>query len=125
MTVTIIVAVVGLIGILGGALGSFLVSAKKMGGKVSSTEAADLWIEARQLREDATRRILRLEERAALLDEKVAALTHENFDLLVSSTGYESEIKRLVERVEEQNKEITDLRKIITDLQEQLRKERE
>jgi predicted RNase H-like nuclease (RuvC/YqgF family) len=78
-----------LLGILASALGAYLVAARRFGGKIRTSEAAQLWEEARELRREYKADIARLEDRLKELAEQNRQLYLEN-----------SELKRMIEEHE-------------------------
>jgi chromosome segregation ATPase len=69
-------------------LGAYLLAARKMSGKVNTSDADQLWREAGSIRDDYRERLRISNERQTSLEERVArlegqntALVQENFDL--------------------------------------------
>jgi uncharacterized protein YlxW (UPF0749 family) len=66
--------IIGLIAAAIAALGSYLVTARKLSGSVGSSDAEQLWRESRSMRDEYRARIAELVEENNKLRERVAVL---------------------------------------------------
>lgn len=73
---------VALIAAVAGPLGGFLFAARKLSGKIKTSDAEDLWKESRSMRDTLNATIDRLERRIAFLEESNLRLRSENWDLV-------------------------------------------
>lgn len=121
---SVAVSFIGFLGLLTGALSTYFVATKKMSGRVSSTEATELWNEARILREEGSVRIQRLEKKVEELEGKLARVIAENYELMSAKIDSERELKRLAKMNEDRITENERLSKLLISYQEERRKEK-
>jgi len=120
-----------LIGILAAPLLGYLAAARRLSGKVASSEAADLWEESRSIRQDYQKRIEELnkviyncQQRIDELERRNDQLYLENGNLKRMIEGHEATIDELrsqLHRVSEENITLRDenvkLRRRVTELE--------
>ena len=118
-----------MLGLLGGvvvaliaALGAYIQQAKKLSGKIDTSEAGQLWEESRAIRQDYRDRLATNEERASRLEARVAELEHknnelaaENVKLLKESIEYQQTITRLRDERDNLKESVTTLEAKIGD----------
>jgi chromosome segregation ATPase len=101
-----------------GPLGAYLLAARKLSGKVATSDATDLWAESRSIREWSTARIGALDMEVSLLRARIGLVEQQNDSL-------SRENSRLMEQIHDLNETITELREEITGLTKELRSSRE
>ncbi len=72
---------------LGGPFLAYLLAVRKSSGRIKSTEAADLWLEAGNLRRECAERVRVLEARVSDLEERNVVLVNENARLMRAAAG--------------------------------------
>lgn len=94
-------------------LANYISTARKMSGRINTSDAADLWEESRAIREDyrdrlgqATERTMALERRVAELERANDELAHENLLLQHRVDLLERENETLKETVEALERQI-------------------
>lgn len=65
------------------ALAAYLLAARKMSGKVTTSEASQLWAESDKIRQDYRSRIAQLEERIMFLEAALEDARRENTRLRI------------------------------------------
>lgn len=83
-------------------IGAYIVAARRMSGKIETSDANALWEESRSIREDYRARLTSVTDRARELEARVAklesindALSRENYELKVQIIRMEALIKSL------------------------------
>lgn len=83
-------------------VGAYLLAARRMSGKVATSDADQLWNEARSIRDDYRDRLDQAASRQAELEHRVAVcegqntdLLRENFDLRTKVTSLEALVGQL------------------------------
>jgi len=76
-------------------LGAYLLAARKMSGKVATSDANALWKEASAIRDDYRDRITKANDRQAALETRVATLEGQNNDLVKENYELRTEITSL------------------------------
>jgi regulator of replication initiation timing len=123
--------VLAILGIIVGPLVAYIVAARKLSGKVATSEATDLWEESRSIREDYADRIKvlnevvkRCEGRIDELEERNDKLYLENGNLKRILEEHEAtiaELRQVVHRLSDENDRLrldnTALRKRVTELE--------
>lgn len=103
-----IAAIDPLIGIVAvaivGPLGTYLIAARKLSGKIGSSDASELWQESRSMRAWSTDQI-------TTLTARIAKVEQQNADLSSSNTNLVQQIRDLSELLGAARKEIVDLTK--------------
>ncbi len=88
MDVTPVTLMLGALGVFAGPVLTYIIATKKLSGKIATSEASELWDEARQIRMEYREEIVRLRESEAecktMLDKVKAELTklQEQIDLI-------------------------------------------
>lgn len=108
--------VLAILGILAAPIIGYLAAARKMSGKIGTSEATDLWEAQKNIvegyREDkntAAERVSALETRVAALEKDNNALARENIELLRKALASEQTIASLREELlESKKKELID-----------------
>jgi hypothetical protein len=77
------------IGVVAGALGAYLAAARRLSGKVRTSDAAQLWEESRAIRTELENRNRYLVKRLDALETKYDELRQENAKLLRLVNGKE------------------------------------
>jgi predicted RNase H-like nuclease (RuvC/YqgF family) len=72
----------GIVVALVGAIATYVAAARKLSGKIATSEAASLWEESRAIRDDYRQRLEKLENRVLELEKKNYELAAENVRLL-------------------------------------------
>ena len=78
------------IGVVVGALGAYLAAARRLSGKVTTSDAAQLWAESRAIRQELEDRNRYLVSRLDALETKYDELQRENARLLRLINGKEA-----------------------------------
>lgn len=112
-TATVVVAIaVALITAFGG----YLAAAKRLSGKIATSEADSLWKESASMREDyraqisaALERQASLEARVAKLEERNAELLGENVELLRQAIDFQQTIHQLRDERDELKAKVSSL----------------
>lgn len=97
-----LVGIFGAIVALGGPLVTYLVAARKLSGRIGSSDATELWQESRSIRDWSKAQIEMLTARIAAVEEQNATLASANADLV-------GQIRDLSELLGAARKEIVDL----------------
>jgi chromosome segregation ATPase len=110
---TDITTLLPLLGILIGPVLAYLLSARRLSGKITTSDATSLWAESGKLRleyktemEDLRLIVTRLRERVSELEDKNEVLHLENGELRLEITRLRSENRMLKLRIEELEKEL-------------------
>lgn len=98
-------------------LGAYLVAARRLSGKIGTSDASELWIESRSIREDYRDRIVAANDRIAQLSARVEQCEGRNNDLLHKNLD-------LREKINDLEGVIVDLKTTIDGLREELVEER-
>lgn len=108
-----------------GPLVAYMTAARKLSGRIGTSEASQLWAESKVLRDDyreqldaTNRRQAKLEERVAQLEAANTELAKENIKLKLEALEAERTIDDLRERVEALEVENTQLKEHIRALEE-------
>jgi chromosome segregation ATPase len=96
-----------------GGLLSYLAAARRLSGKVSTSEATDLWAESRSIREWSAGRIAELTEEIRTLEKRIENVEGHNEELLTDK-------RQLQGRVEELMRELTECRRACESLHNKL-----
>lgn len=97
-----------------GPLGTYLVAARKLSGKIGSSDASELWQESRSIRDWSQTQI-------ATLTARVAAVEQQNAELANANSGLIQQIRDLSDLLVAARKELVAARKEIADLTTELR----
>ncbi len=81
-------------------IGAYLLAARRMSGKIETSEASPLWEESRAMREDYRQRLDSASTRQRDLEARMAQLEHQNYELLVENAKLKEQVAKL-ERVTE------------------------
>lgn len=76
-----------------GPLGAYIVAARRLSGKIGTSEASDLWAESASIRRDYAQRLEIANERIEVLENQKAALEQQ-------VAGLQAQVRALEERVE-------------------------
>lgn len=124
------VSLIGLAAASVGAILTYLGAARRLSGKINTSEAEQLWSEARAIRDDyreqlgeATKRTVELENRVAALERKNGELANENAALRQQVREDAQLIARLQAQADEQDRTIAELRTHVGALQANQRTE--
>jgi predicted RNase H-like nuclease (RuvC/YqgF family) len=84
------------------ALGAYLAAARKLSGKIQTSEASDLWAESQSIREEYRAHIAELKvdlktciERVEAVEQQNLKLNGENGELRAKVSSLETEVERL------------------------------
>jgi chromosome segregation ATPase len=102
-------------------VGAYLLAARKMSGKIATSDATQLWAEARNIRDDYRSRLIAAGERYSELEARVANLERVNTGLVAENYDLKAKIAELEKLVEAQQKTITSLQSIIESQKEELK----
>lgn len=105
---------------LAASLVSYVVTGRKISGKIGTSEASDLWKESSDIRsdyrerlEEAYKRIEQLEERVTESENRNNILYKENSKLIAMNIEHERTITKLTDRLETLERENKSLRDTI------------
>jgi chromosome segregation ATPase len=105
------------------AIGTYIAAARKLSGKIGTSEAGQLWQESASMRDDyrtriasSDQRIVSLEERVAMLEKANNELAHQNFELVAANSQLEITIASLRTRVDVLDRENATLQTELTAL---------
>lgn len=111
-------AVIAIVGSLAAALVTWLVAQRRFSGKIDSSEATDLWQEAKDLRKWSQERIDAQDAKIARLEERIDGLFRENRSLtdqivVLKKTTLDQErtITGLMSQLAQANTQIDELRR--------------
>lgn len=90
-------------------LGGYLLAARKMSGKIATSEAKDLWEEAARIREDCREQLRLANDRVGHLEGRVAKVESLNADLVEVNTRLLAKIDNLERLTKELRDTITHL----------------
>lgn len=107
------------------ALGAYIAAARKLSGKIGTSDASELWKESANIREDYRDRISVSERRTVDLEKRVASLEHENNGLVRENSALVNRIATLEAMIETLKTENEALRQVVDSLQESLKMEKE
>jgi hypothetical protein len=62
-------------------VGAYVLAARRLSGRIATTEAAQLWAESASIRDDYRTRLLQAEERALSVEIRMSALETKNNEL--------------------------------------------
>jgi chromosome segregation ATPase len=100
-----------------GPIAAYVLAARRLSGKIETSEAKDLWAESRSIRDWSQKRIEGLNDEITKLQLRVSILETSNEELI-------GENKRLAEQVRQLSATIIKLREEIVHLTEQLKASR-
>jgi septal ring factor EnvC (AmiA/AmiB activator) len=107
-------------GIIAGPLLAYILAARKLSGKIGTSEASELWSESRSIRDDYRDRITNAEDRSRGLELRVAKLeemnnnlVRENLVLQNTVSEFTTTIADLRKRIDFLEKENAELRKLL------------
>jgi chromosome segregation ATPase len=100
------------------ALGAYLIAARRFSGKIGSSDAAELWLESRSIRDWSSARILELNQLVGKLEGRVDVVEEQNTSLGRENTD-------LMQRITDLSATITELRAEIVALTSELKQSRE
>jgi len=103
-------------------LGAYILAARKMSGKVATSDADALWREASAIRDDYRNRITLANDRQAALEARVALLEGQNNDLVKENYELKIEISGLKTLVDTMQATIKRLEGVIVEKDEELDK---
>jgi predicted RNase H-like nuclease (RuvC/YqgF family) len=89
------------IAMLVAAIGTYIAMARKLSGKIATSEAEQLWKESAAIREDYRSRIQHSDAKIVALESRVCALEKANVDLLQRNSVLVLKNERLEARIEE------------------------
>lgn len=78
-----------------GPLGAYIVAARRLSGKIATSDADSLWTEARSMRDEYRVRLGEANEQIGKLRERVAVVEKENADCLHRNSLLNAEIADL------------------------------
>lgn len=90
------------VGIVVSAVTGYLLAARKMSGKIGTSDADKLWLEAGEIRDDYRRRLIQADERALNLEMRMANVEGRNNELEAKTQQLNNELeacKRVGERM--------------------------
>lgn len=107
------VLVIPIIVAIAAPVGAYLLAARKMSGKIGTSDASELWEESRSIRDDYRNRLLTAAERAVSLEMRVAALEGTNAELVNQNLDLVAKVGKLETLVETLRATITKLEETI------------
>lgn len=99
----------GVVGVIVSAVTGYLLAVRRFSGEIDTSEAQQLWNEARAIRDDQRVKLDRSDERSLSLEIRVAKLEDRNNDLTTENLHLRAEVeecKRLGERMRERIAEL-------------------
>lgn len=103
-----IAALAAVAGAIVAALGAYVAAARRLSGKVSTSEAGELWQESAAIRQDYRDRLHSADDRQARLEERVAKLEQRNSELaaeVVQLMREALELQRTIGRLRDERDE--------------------
>lgn len=97
-----LVGIAGVVVAFGGPLATYLIAARRLSGKINSSDATELWQESRSIRDWSKAQIDMLTARIAAVEQQNATLASANADLV-------TQIRDLSQLLGAARKEIVDL----------------
>lgn len=97
-----IAVLVGAISTILGSIFAYILAVRKMSGRVSTTDAEQLWREAGDIRQDYKSRLIDESLRTRDLEKRVAILEGQNHDLMKQNFDCTNQIQDLKETVRRQ-----------------------
>lgn len=79
---------------------TFLVAARRMSGRIATSDASDLWAEARDMRQDYRDRLAASEARAARVEERMAKLEDRHNECVKENKALRNEVAELKAKLE-------------------------
>lgn len=104
--------IIALIAAFLGPLVTYLVTARKFSGTITTSAAEDLWAESKSIRQDYQRRIEELNHVVASCQKRIGILEKRNDELYLENGN----LKRMIEQHEET---ISELRSLVHDLSDE------
>lgn len=118
----ILAAIDPTIGVLAAALlgpsVAYAAAIRRFSGKIGSSDASELWTEARSLRDWSASRIAALEARIAVIETTNTALGRENQELVQKIRDLSDTIAHLRSEILELTRELKTAQRRVTELQE-------
>jgi chromosome segregation ATPase len=105
-------------------LGAYLLAARRMSGKVQTSDAGELWAESRAIRDDYRNRLLDAADRSRDLEARVAKLENSNNELNRENFALQNKVLALERLVTELRDTITKLQATIQTQAQELGKEK-
>jgi chromosome segregation ATPase len=103
-------------------IGAYLLAARKMSGKIGTSDATELWRESKSIRDDYRTRISGLVERIRELELRSDKLEDMNTVLVRENNRLATKVTELEELVTSLRKTITSLENVITAQEKELEK---
>ena len=100
-------------------LGAYLLAARKMSGRIGTSDVADLWAESKSMRNDYRERLHRSDERVDELEERISKLEGLNQSLAADNANLRQEVEALRGQVATFKLTITELETTIHELRDQ------
>jgi chromosome segregation ATPase len=94
-----------------GALGSYLAVARKLSGKINTSDATELWNESRSIREWSAERIATLTAEVSELEQRVEVVEGHNLALVNDKAKLLDQIQGLMKELEANRKTVAILTK--------------
>lgn len=95
-------------------VGAYVLAARRMSGKIATSDAARLWDESRDIRDDYRQRLLSAAERHVALEQRVATLEGKNNELVRENYEFNSKVLACEGTVAQLRETITTLQATIT-----------
>lgn len=115
----------GIIIALVGAIGAYVAAARRLSGKIDTSEASQLWEESRSIRNDYRDRLDAANQRQAKLEERMAGLERKNIELGERNVALLEEQLHLQKACNDLRDERDQLRREVADLRTQIGNRRE
>jgi chromosome segregation ATPase len=113
-------AVAGIVGAVVAPIGVYLVAARRMSGKVATSDAAQLWQEAGSIRDDYRAQLLQANERAVSLEIRMAKAETENSECRRENYELRHKVEDLEQMVSSQAETIRSLQALVKAQREEL-----
>lgn len=94
-------------------IGAYLLAARKMSGRIRTSDASDLWAESRDIREDYKAQLEKANERTSRLEDRVARLERTNAELVGENIVLRARVTELEQLVDTQRQTIAALERTI------------
>lgn len=103
-----------------GPLAAWITAARKLSGKIDTTDADQLWAESASIREDYRSQLLSRDQRISSLEARVASLEQENNALVRENLNQASRIIGQLSKIDTYEEQITKLMDRLTECERKL-----
>lgn len=97
-----VAAIVAVLSVLLSPLIAYVVAARRLSGKVNTSEASELWKESSSIREDYRERLRYADDAIRRLEERVSSLENSNDDLRIEN----ARLRAIIDTLQKENAEL-------------------